>query len=358
MPELIGSETVTSSTTGLHKVAQRDVAGSLTAVPKSRTVAPLPKALSITELTANQPTENAPAGDSQVVDHSSDFGCALQAYLTTLMTVGDCVAAASPEVGEPYRRRLTRLRARVAFQPTPETLTSAAAALDTELKEYAAVATRQTARYNAELRREIASFHEIIESIAKRQDFFTGRLRQFAVQMEASPYPTDPGDLSAVLELQAAGLRNCLDSMTAETASLVARMRQEMKALDERLAGVHGLDPMTGLINREEMLFQIASHRESGAIFTLLRLDLEAPAADSVMRQAADRLLGQFRHYDRVARWGKREFMVLFQGPRERAESRAQQVLPWITSRYKLDSGDTADVAIAVHTVDATTSVI
>ena len=282
-------------------------------------------------------------------DTSSDFSAALAAYLSTLLTVGDCVVAASPQVGAPYRQRLGRLRARVAFQPNAETLKEAATALDSELKEYAEAATRQTARYNSELRREIISFREIIEAISQRQEFYAIRLRQFAAQMEHTRYPTDPEHLADVLDLQAAGLRGCVESMTNETASLVVRMRQEMQALDERLAGTQCLDPVTGLINRQEMLEQIATHQETGAEFSLLLFEVAPPAGNEIMRIAADRMLVQFRHTDRISRWGERQFMVLFRGGPELAESRAKKILPWIEGPYRLGDGEVLEVHVALH---------
>ena len=64
------------------------------------------------------------------------------------------------------------------------------------------------------------------------------------------------------------------------------------------------------------------------------------------MKQAAVKLGTQFRHRDRIARWSEREFLVLFQGPPEVAESRAAQVARSLAGRYDLDSGVYVEITI------------
>jgi GGDEF domain-containing protein len=262
-----------------------------------------------------------------------------------LLTAGDGVAAASPEAGEACRQRLARLRARVAFQPTVETLAEAGTALVDELREFVEAA----ARSRADWRREMVTFRDTMEAIFRRQDFYAGRLRQFAAQMEQTAYPMDAQRLDEIVELQSSVLRNCVESWSSETASLAGRMRKEMQALDERLAGAQSLDPVTGLINRKEMLEQIASHQENGAEFSLLLFEVGPRAGDEIMRVAAGRMLEQFRHIDRVARWGERQFMVLFRGNAELAALRAQQILPWVEGPYKLAGRAVEDVHVALH---------
>jgi hypothetical protein len=177
-------------------------------------------------------------------DSSSEFSAALAAYLSTLLSVGDCVAATAPEVGGAYRQRLNQLRDRVAFEPTAEAMTAATTTLDSELKEYAEVASRQAARQTADLRTDLGSLSEALKHLAGRQIFYGERLRQFATHMQSMHCPrpdpmlnaVDPEHLAEILELQSRNLVDCVDSMACETAGLTARMREELAALDERLA--------------------------------------------------------------------------------------------------------------------------
>lgn len=67
------------------------------------------------------------------------------------------------------------------------------------------------------------------------------------------------------------------------------------------------------------------------------------------MKQAAAKLEQQFRYRDRIARWSAREFLVLFQGPRDIAESRAAQVTRLLEASYHLESGAYVEITAQVH---------
>ena len=59
----------------------------------------------------------------------------------------------------------------------------------------------------------------------------------------------------------------------------------------------------------------------------------------------------QFRYRNLVCRWTGNEFLVLFQGPPETAQSRGEQVVPWLAGRYLLDSGDSVQISVAARLV-------
>jgi diguanylate cyclase (GGDEF)-like protein len=103
---------------------------------------------------------------------------------------------------------------------------------------------------------------------------------------------------------------------------MAAKMREQMTALDQRLAGAASTDAVTGVINRQELERQIEAHTMHGATFSLLLCQLDGPISDEVLRMAAAKLSTQFRHRDRVGRWGHKEFAVLFLGAEE-LQSRA-----------------------------------
>src|SRR5580704_12870462 len=153
---------------------------------------------------------------------------AVTSYLSTLLAISDCVGAACPEVGGPYRHRLSRLRSRLAFDCNPEAMT--------ESNE--------------------------------------------AVEMETTPYPTDPAHLSEVVQLQAAQLLGCVESMGNDTKSLVVRMREELAAVTQRLEDAEVTDRLTGLMNRKEMERQIEQRRAEGVEPVLVVFELSGDVRD------------------------------------------------------------------------------
>ena len=68
---------------------------------------------------------------------------AVNSYLTTLLAIAECVGSACPEVGGPYRHRLSRLRGRLAFDATPEAMIESTEVVERELKDY----SKKTAHY-------------------------------------------------------------------------------------------------------------------------------------------------------------------------------------------------------------------
>jgi GGDEF domain-containing protein len=271
---------------------------------------------------------------------------AVASYLSTLLAIADCVGTACPEVGGPYRHRLSRMRARLAFDTNSAAIVESNATVEKELAEFAGKSAHYIAQHGVELRRTLGALETIVKSLAQRQEFYGARLRQFAAQMETTAYPTEPEHLSEVVALQAAGLLGCVESMNNDTHSLVSRMREELAATTQRLEEAEVTDRLTGLINRKEMERQIAQRRAAGEEPVLVVFELSGDVSDEVSRQAGARLGSQFRYKDLVCRWDEYQFLVMFQGGLEIARTRTEQIVPWIAGRYPLDNGETVDIHV------------
>ncbi len=280
--------------------------------------------------------------------HLSALHKSVNCYLSVLLSMAECVGTSCPEIGGLYQHRLSRLRTRLAFDSSPEALEESCIAIEAELREYAAKASGYVAQHGIELRSAVAALEEIVRSLAMRQDFYGTRLRQFALQMEHTTYPTDSEHLQEVVALQASGLLSCIESMSHEAQSLVMRMHNELAAVERRLKESEVTDPLTGLMNRREMERQIESRRAAGAPPVLLQFQLSGEIDDQVARQVATRLGSQFRHKDFVSRWTDTDFLVLFQGPLEIALARAEQIVPWVAGKYLLDNGDSVQIGVEV----------
>jgi GGDEF domain-containing protein len=271
---------------------------------------------------------------------------AVTSYLATLLAVADCVGAACPEVGGPYRHRLTRLRSRLAFDANPEAITETNTVVEKELAEYAKKACQYVAQHGIELQQTIAALETIVKTLAQRQEFYGARLRQFAAQMETTKYPTAPELLSEIVSMQAAGLLGCVESMSNETRSLVARMRTELAAVTERLQDAEVTDRLTGLMNRQEMERQIGLRKALGEEPVLMVFELSGEVRDEVSKEVAARMGSQFRHKDLLCRWSEYEYMVMFDGNVDMARARSEQIVPSIAGRYLLDNGESVEIRV------------
>jgi len=271
---------------------------------------------------------------------------AVNSYLTTLLAISECIGEACPEVGGPYRNRLGRLRSRLAFDTTPEAIVESTIVVEHELKDYSKKTANYIAHHAIELRRAIDALENIVRALAQRQDFYGARLRQFAEQMQTTPYPSDPEHLSEVVALQAAGLLGCVESMANDTQSLLSRMRTELSDVSDRLKEAEVTDRLTGLMNRREMERQIDQRKASGEEPVILVFELTGAVSDEVAQQVAQRLTSHFRHQDLICRWTDHEFLVLFKGAPEIARTRTEQIVPWIAGKYPLDNGESAEIGV------------
>jgi len=274
---------------------------------------------------------------------------AVNCYHETLLAVANCMGDACPPIGGVYRHRLQRLRARLAFDSSPEALQESCAAVEKELAEYAARTSSYLDEHQDQLRAATAAIQNLVQAMAQRQNFYATRLGQFAKQMESVDYPDDPEHRKEVVAMQAAGLQSCVASMLQETQSMLARMHDELAGVDRRMREAAVSDPITGMMNRFEMRRQIDACKAKGVAPILLRFHFAGPINDEIARQIAERLGSQLRHKDFVSRWSENDFLVLFQGPPEIAEARAQQILPWVGGKYLLDSGESVQIVAEVH---------
>jgi len=277
-------------------------------------------------------------------DYLAELGSTVASYLNVLTAVADCLASTCPEIGSPYRKRIEQLRARLSFQPTPEAIKASAITLQEELKDYTMVAARYFDEHDVVLRRAVLSLGDIIEGMAHRHDFHGAGFREMTVRME-----TIGAEDAVPLTQTVVELRRYIDNMSLETSSMLEKLREEMAVVEERLRGSQSTDPSTGLLNSREITRQIEAYRASGLTFSLLRFELRGSVSEKVMKQAAAKIEGQFRHRDRISRWSDKEFLVLFQGPKDVAESRAVKVTQTLTGRYDLDTGVYVEITVRAH---------
>jgi GGDEF domain-containing protein len=270
---------------------------------------------------------------------------AVNCYLSTIETAAQALAETCPQIGKPYEQRLSRLRARLAFDSGMEKIEESRVAAARELHNYAEQASEYAKQQRAELRRAIAGLEEIVKTQAQRQEFYGERVRRLAMQLEQQPQTAETARFSE-------GLKNCVESMSHESQSVLKKMCDEMASLETRLAGIEITDRVTGLINRREMERLIAAVMARGETPVLLLFDFRDNLQDDVARQVSARLGAQFRHHDLISRWSERQFLVLFQGSPEMAQRRGEQILPWIAGRYQLEGGAVVEAAVEARLID------
>ena len=270
----------------------------------------------------------------------------LDAYLSFVAAVADCLKNSCPPIGTPYHLRLNRMRARLAFDPSPEDFAEGTELIEQQLRDFASQSSSYVALHSTEFRRMMEALLETVRVLGMKQDHYCSRLREFATQMATTAYPADPEHLAEVVELQTVGLQSCVESLSHDWQSLLGRMKAELVEAEARIANADITDPITGLMNRREMERQILEQRGQGTAEVLIQFSFNSGLPDEIVQQIAQRLVSQFRHNDVIARWAGTDFLVLFRSTPENAKSRLDQIVAWAGGRYLADTGGPVEVRL------------
>ena len=272
-------------------------------------------------------------------DHLAELGTAVAAYLSAMQAAGECVANACPGVGEPFGQRILRLRGRLAFDPTSESIRESVGVLTSELQDFALMASAHNQRLAVEVRRGIAAVERDVEILERRTRSFTA----LAAHLDSTqPDAANGRD----------GLHIQVESFAREIDSLLQGLRAEARGVENRLTEGGLTDPVTGLMNRDEVRRRIEALRTKDVMHTVVTLEVRNQAGGSVsgavLRQAATKLAMQFRHQDLLARWSETEFLVVFQGAPELALARIRQAVDQVCGRYHSPGGPSVDLSVNI----------
>jgi diguanylate cyclase (GGDEF)-like protein len=131
------------------------------------------------------------------------------------------------------------------------------------------------------------------------------------------------GEVEAVVTLARKGVAQLDERATQRAATLVDQAATALALLRARAEA--GTDPVTGCMNhramRRRLHEEIGRAARSDAHLACLLIDLDNfklvndrhghPAGDTMLREVAQALMGEFRAFDRVARYGGDEFVVI-----------------------------------------------
>jgi hypothetical protein len=259
-------------------------------------------------------------------------------YLALLSAVADCVGAACPAVGTPYRHRLERLRTRLEYDlddepPEAEFMQEVSSGVRVQLADFSRQAAVYQDRHDVELRRIIEDLFESVAALGSKQEFYCDQLRRVA-------RPTENGDPAQL----GTEVLNSIDSLRFDWQSLLTKMRSQLAEAERRIAQTATADPVTGLMNRREMERHLSVETFEGRVPTTILFTFDAGLPDEVIQQVAMRLISQFRPNDLIGRWSGNEFLILFRSTPEIAAARTAQILPWVQGRYLAGNGDLIEV--------------
>lgn len=296
------------------------------------------------------------------VEDATTSQAAVNCYLSTVVTVAECLVTICPELGTSYRERLMRVPRRLGFDATPEALDESRTALRTDLHEFADIAGEYLHEIPSKALEIAALVLQTSEVLSARADTFNQMIETLVEQMETAAELDDPQQFRRMIGQQAGGLRASSVHTRDEVSALLRNVSQQAREFQRKLQNPESLmttDEATGLLNRRGMLRQLRNYCESDQQFCVLLFKIDTLAGmapeemEPMAKKVATRLVDQIRPADIASRWAANRFLVIFQCNPLDAESRLRQIAAGMSDSYLIRVGDhevrrAAQVSVAI----------
>jgi diguanylate cyclase (GGDEF)-like protein len=286
------------------------------------------------------------------------FSAALDCYLSSILDIAETVASLCGEIGSSCHDQLVRLRSRVVYHASVQTLEESRNALHSELIDF----SNKARQYNNVLAEDVAKALALLaqseSAVAVRNEKYVERLARFVEQMEQVARSGD----RALAAGQAVELRGLVESMEQDGRDATAQLQAKLAEFQDKLREVEflaSIDPLTAVPNRREFDRQLAARVAANREFCILLFDLNTfqrvnsdhghLCGDEILKQLGNRLSTYVRPRDFVCRWGGDEFVAILECPLAIAETRAEQIARLLSGAYKVIlEGQAIDVNIGV----------
>lgn len=261
----------------------------------------------------------------------------LDCYLAAIMAVSDFLEAVGPGAAAAHREPLIRMRKRLAFQPTPDTLKESRDTLRVQLLSFAAKLEERRQMQSQDLDRLRTLLGQAAGGIAIRKDGYADQLRQFSRLMRKLE-AENPGMAWERLRAQAERLREFVEAVCLENQAALGKLESEVAEFRGRLGAPAEWEAGASWGGRDEIERQARARLGAPRTFCLL-LFLVEPGLEEVTRQVGAALACHVRARDFVGRWADAEFVVLLECGYAAAVSRAAEISHWLSGGYRVESG-------------------
>ena len=295
-------------------------------------------------------------------EEARTYQAALNCYLSTVVTLAECLVAICPELGTPYHDRLMRVPRRLGFDAKPQALDESRAALRDDLHEFADI----TGEYLREIPSKALEISALVlrasDILNTRAETFHRMIETLAEQMKTAAELDEPQQFRELVAQQAIGLRTSSETTRLEISALLQTIAAQAEEFQRKLQNPEALmtmDELTGLLNRRGMVRQLRTHCEGEKPFCVLLFKIETLAGmapdemEPMVKKVAASLVEQIRPSDIACRWAANRFLVIFECNRIDAESRSHQIATNISDSYPIRVGDrelrrSAQVSVAI----------
>ena len=301
---------------------------------------------------SKQPDSKRAASTQSVSDWSELVTALVQAYRSTIRSMGDNGARACPAVASDLQAAVTKLQHRLEDNPSPKLMQEAEKSLAEELNLWGGRAATYFKSKTSEVKELLIALARTAESMGQRDLRYSGQLTEFTRQLEAISNLEDLGQVRASLVRKATELKGCVDQMAEENRQAITGLKAEVSAYETKLReaeSVASKDGLTGLFNRRSMENRIEAAIAAQRPFCVAMLDLNGfkqvndthghAVGDSLLKQFSEEVRTNIRTTDIAGRWGGDEFLLLLECDLPTAKTQIERIEKWVFGEYTLSAG-------------------
>lgn len=279
----------------------------------------------------------------------------LAAFRTALGEMGQCSVDACPVEGAALAGKLTEIVHGMGERPTAESVATADAHVQTELREWGRRTARHYRHKAGEVKEILLAMAQTTESVCQRDARHARQMDEVTRTLHRIACLDDVSQMRCSIERSAAELKASVERMTAEGKALLERMQTQVTTFQAKLEEAEqsaSMDALTRLRSRMWVEGQLEQRIAAGTAFCVAILDIDGfktvndkhghLTGDALLKQFAGELKSACRSNDLVGRWGGDEFLIVLDGEQAQAEAQIERVRKWVCGQYTLESSSGA----------------
>lgn len=246
----------------------------------------------------------------------------MQAYRSTIASVGENGARAIPAVASDLLTALARLQSGLEEVPSFSLVQETEKSVAEQLDVWGMRAAEYCKSKTGEVKELLIALARTAESMGQRDLRYSGQMLELTRQLEAIADLEDLGQVRASLVCKATELKGCVDQMAEENRRAITALKAEVSTYETRLREaetVASKDSLTGLFNRRSMEQRIELAITEQRPFCVVVLDLDGfkqvndthghTVGDALLVQFSEEVRTNIRSTDIAGRWGGDEFV-------------------------------------------------
>lgn len=273
----------------------------------------------------------------------------MQAYRSTIASVGENGARAIPAVASDLLTALARLQSGLEEVPSFSLVQETEKSVAEQLDVWGMRAAEYCKSKTGEVKELLIALARTAESMGQRDLRYSGQMLELTRQLEAIADLEDLGQVRASLVRKATELKGCVDQMAEENRRAITALKAEVSTYETRLREaetVASKDSLTGLFNRRSMEQRIELAITEQRPFCVVVLDLDGfkqvndthghTVGDALLVQFSEEVRTNIRSTDIAGRWGGDEFVLLLTCDRTSARAQIERIEKWVFGEYTL----------------------